>query len=141
MENVENKDNKQTLSKSDRDKIYRKQYYEKNKDLLIKKNMDRKEKLIELEIQFMEAKKSFIPEMKVFEDMYKNIDSQQKRLVAAKQDYKYMRYTFRDYTEAQPKYTEGTFKVWLMRLNSLLSRNKDKINDDLISKLKQMHPL
>lgn len=132
---MSNEDIKTIETKENKGKTYRHKYYEKNKEKLALKQKDRSESKFILKLKLEEDKEKFVPEMKIFEKKYNNIESNKDKLIAIRNDFRVLRYTLHD-ESSKYNYTKGTYMYWLLELNELLKRQTGKITSEVLSKVK-----
>ena len=133
-DNQDNQDNKSvSSSKLDKIKSYRHKYYEEHKEKLAEKTQKRKTTKTKAILELNEKKSAFVPEMKLFENKYNGIPTVRAKLLEIKKDIKILKYLFLD--EDVVVYNAGLLEMWIVTLNNILVKNKNKITSEILSKL------
>lgn len=132
----EKNSNSNTKILTDKDiqgKEYRKEYYQKNKETILRKKKESKQNQISAMMTVQETKFHEVVK-KLAETKYTTNDGRAK-LSMMKNDYRILKALFVD--KEQVAYQGGTYYTWILLINNLIVRNDGKVtNENLMNLLK-----
>lgn len=120
----------------DSGKEYRKQYYLKNKEAILKRKSEQQERAV-LEIARLQSVKLHEITEKLNKQRYQPVDEKGRQLVEGrtrlsliKTDYKVLKALFKD-TE-KVAYNQGIFEAWLLKFDSLIKKHETLMTDAIL---------
>jgi hypothetical protein len=112
----------------DNGKEYRKQYYLKNRNEILKRKTEQKERAVLQIAQLQSVKLHDITE-KLNKDRYQKVEGRT-RLSLIKTDYKVLKALFKDKNDVV--YNQGIFESWLLKFDSLIKKHETLMTDIIL---------